>query len=57
MTGLVERGVKVVLVPHVLAPRGRPESDLDAASALVDALPGAVRAQVTCSSPRTTRPR
>ncbi len=44
--GLVERGARVVLVPHVLTPTGHYESDLDAARAVVAAMPPGARERV-----------
>lgn len=48
--GLVDRGARVMLVPHVLTPPGHYESDVDAAIAVQASLPSSARDRVaTCA--------
>jgi len=44
--GLIERGARVVLVPHVVTPLGHYESDVEASEALVGTLPDAASESV-----------
>lgn len=46
---LVDRGARVVLIPHVVAPQGHFESDVHANQLLVDLLPQAARDRVELS--------
>lgn len=52
LTGLASR-IPVVLLPHVLTPRGHYESDRDACVAALEALPDSARSNVSiCADPR-----
>jgi colanic acid/amylovoran biosynthesis protein len=54
--GLIERGARVVLVPHVVSPPGHYESDIEAAERLAASLPGPARDRVAIA-PAFTDPR
>ncbi|MDX2114093.1 MAG: polysaccharide pyruvyl transferase family protein [Planctomycetota bacterium] len=56
---LVDEGARVLLVPHVVTPRGHYESDTAAAEAVAGSLPAAKRERVTiapeCGDPREAK--
>ncbi|MFG0242166.1 MAG: polysaccharide pyruvyl transferase family protein [Phycisphaerales bacterium JB054] len=54
--GLIARGARVLLIPHVVTPPGHYESDVDAAQRLVEALPTDARDHIMVA-PAFTDPR